>query len=37
MIGNQNSHVEITFNDNIKWLVGFRLPGTHLPLHKVRD
>ncbi|KAJ5824601.1 hypothetical protein N7447_006941, partial [Penicillium robsamsonii] len=28
MMGNQNCHTEITFDDNVKWLLRFRLAAT---------
>lgn len=37
MMGNQNCHVEITFQDNVKWLARFRLARTSSPPRVVRD
>ncbi|KAJ5135521.1 uncharacterized protein N7515_004799 [Penicillium bovifimosum] len=37
MMGNQNCHAEITFDDNVKWLARFRLPRTSSPPREVRD
>jgi len=37
MMGNQNCHAEITFEDNVKWLARFRLAKTISPPREVRD
>ncbi|KAH6705750.1 hypothetical protein EV126DRAFT_412686 [Verticillium dahliae] len=37
MMGNQNCHAEITFQDNVKWLARFRLARTSSPPREVRD
>lgn len=37
MMGNQNCHAEITFDDNVKWLARFRLARTSSPPREVRD
>ncbi|POR35275.1 Uncharacterized protein TPAR_04528 [Tolypocladium paradoxum] len=37
MMGNQNCHVEITFQDNVRWLARFRLTRTSSPPREVRD
>jgi aminoglycoside phosphotransferase (APT) family kinase protein len=37
MMGNQNCHAEITFQDNVKWLARFRLARTSPPPWEVRD
>lgn len=37
MMGGQNCHAEITFNDNAKWLARFRLVRTKSPPPEVRD
>jgi hypothetical protein len=37
MMGNQNCHAVITFDDNVKWLARFRLPRTSSPPREVRD
>ncbi|CAG7973466.1 unnamed protein product [Penicillium salamii] len=37
MMGNQNIHAEITFDDNVKWLARFRLARTSSPPREVRD
>ncbi|KAJ5356063.1 hypothetical protein N7517_010672 [Penicillium concentricum] len=37
MMGNQNCHAEITFDDNVKWLARFRLVRTASPPREVRD
>lgn len=37
MMGNQNCHVEITFDDNVRWLARFRLARTSSPPLEVRD
>jgi aminoglycoside phosphotransferase (APT) family kinase protein len=36
MMGNQNCHVEITFDDNVKWLARFRLARTSSPPQEAR-
>ena len=36
MMGNQNCHVGITFDDNIRWLARFRLARTSSPPQEVR-
>lgn len=36
-MGGQNCHAEITFQDNVKWLVRFRLAKTSSPPVKARD
>lgn len=37
MMGNQNFHAEITFQDGVKWLARFRLARTSSPPQQVRD
>lgn len=37
MMGNQNCHAEITFDDNVKWLARFRLARTTSPPREVRE
>jgi hypothetical protein len=37
MMGGQNCHAEITFQDNVKWLARFRLAKTSSPPVEVRD
>lgn len=37
MMGNQNGHVDITFEDGVKWLARFRLVKTSSPPQEVRD
>ena len=37
MMGNQNCHAEITFEDNVAWLARFRLARTSSPPREVRD
>ncbi|QSS50860.1 hypothetical protein I7I53_06026 [Histoplasma capsulatum var. duboisii H88] len=37
MMGNQNCHAEITFDDNVKWIARFRLARTSSPPREVRD
>ncbi|CAG8000973.1 unnamed protein product [Penicillium salamii] len=37
MMGNQNCHAEITFDDDVKWLARFRLARTSSPPLEVRD
>ncbi|KAF5019751.1 hypothetical protein F66182_8236 [Fusarium sp. NRRL 66182] len=37
MMGGQNCHAEITFQDNVEWLARFRLTGTSSPPREVRD
>ncbi|KAI0390045.1 hypothetical protein F5Y17DRAFT_472179 [Xylariaceae sp. FL0594] len=37
MMGGQNCHAEITFQDNIKWLARFRLPNISSPPLTTRD
>ncbi|KAJ5081649.1 hypothetical protein NUU61_009913 [Penicillium alfredii] len=37
MMGNQNCHAEITFEDSVKWLGRFRLVKTSSPPQEVRD
>jgi len=37
MMGGQNCHVEIVFQDNVKWLARFRLARTSSPPPEVRD
>ncbi|KAK7428389.1 hypothetical protein QQZ08_005146 [Neonectria magnoliae] len=37
MMGNQNCHAEITFQDNIKWLARFRIARTSSPPREARD
>jgi len=37
MMGNQNCHAEITFEDNVKWLARFRLARTSPPPREVRE
>ncbi|KAL5363031.1 hypothetical protein BJX96DRAFT_111919 [Aspergillus floccosus] len=37
MMGGQNCHVEVTFQDNVKWLARFRVTTTTSPPQDVRD
>ncbi|KAH9905127.1 hypothetical protein F4778DRAFT_695209 [Xylariomycetidae sp. FL2044] len=37
MMGGQNCHAEITFQDNVKWLARFRLAKTSSPPVEARD
>ncbi|KAJ5810763.1 hypothetical protein N7447_010279 [Penicillium robsamsonii] len=37
MMGNQNCHAEITFDDNVRWLARFRLARTSSPPREVCD
>lgn len=37
MMGGQNCHAEITFDDNVKWLARFRVRRTTSPPREVRD
>ncbi|WYZ43515.1 hypothetical protein EsH8_VI_001214 [Colletotrichum jinshuiense] len=37
MMGNQNCHAEITFQDGVKWLARFRVTKTTSPPQEVRD
>ncbi|KAL4788947.1 hypothetical protein BDV19DRAFT_374874 [Aspergillus venezuelensis] len=37
MMGNQNCHAEIVFDDRVKWLARFRLARTSSPPQEVRD
>ncbi|EEH09420.1 conserved hypothetical protein [Histoplasma capsulatum G186AR] len=37
MMGNQNCHAEITFDDDVKWIARFRLTRTSSPPREVRD
>lgn len=37
MMGGQNCHAEIIFEDNVKWLARFRLTTTSSPPQEVRD
>lgn len=37
MMGNQNCHVEVIFQDGVKWLARFRLTKTSSPPCQVRD
>lgn len=37
MMGNQNCHAEITFQDNVQWLARFRLTRTSSPPREVRN
>lgn len=37
MMGNQNCHAEIGFNNKVKWLARFRLARTSSPPQEVRD
>ncbi|KAI3316850.1 hypothetical protein HD806DRAFT_516596 [Xylariaceae sp. AK1471] len=37
MMGGQNCHAEITFQDNVKWLARFRLANTSSPPLEARD
>jgi hypothetical protein len=37
MMGNQNCHIEITFQDNVKWLARCRLSKTSSPPQSVSD
>ena len=37
MMGNQNCHVEITFQDNVKWLARFHLLKTSSPPREIHD
>ena len=37
MMGNKNCHVEVTFQDGVKWLARFRLKRTSSPPPEVRD
>ncbi|OTB15666.1 hypothetical protein K445DRAFT_22605 [Daldinia sp. EC12] len=37
MMGGQNCHVEITFDNNVKWLAQFRLSGASSPPLQARD
>lgn len=36
MMGNQNCHVEITFQDNVRWIARFRLAKTSSPPSEIR-
>jgi aminoglycoside phosphotransferase (APT) family kinase protein len=37
MMGNQNCHTELVFDDGVKWLARFRLTRTSSPPREVRD